>query len=98
MAFALLSLVLILAAFALLLAYTLRAGISPVPTTPRVAAAMFALIPTESRGVIYELGSGWGNLASGLAKRFPDCPVVAYEENLRSKPFQTRAPCSLKAT
>jgi hypothetical protein len=79
MAFALLSLVLVLAAFALLLAYTLRTGISPVPTTPRVAAAMFALIPTESQGVIYELGSGWGTLASGLAKRFPDCPVVAYE-------------------
>ncbi len=79
MAFALLSLVLVLAAFAVLLVYTVRTGISPVPTTPRVAAAMFALIPTETRGVIYELGSGWGNLASGLAKRYPDCPVVAYE-------------------
>jgi hypothetical protein len=79
MAFALLSLVLVLAAFALLLVYTVRTGISPVPTTPRVAAAMFALVPPETRGVIYELGSGWGNLASGLAKRFPDCPVVAYE-------------------
>lgn len=70
---------LVLAALALLLVYTVRTGISPVPTTPRVAAAMFALIPPDTRGVIYELGSGWGNLALALAKRFPDCPVVAYE-------------------
>ena len=77
MAFALLCLFVVLAAFALLLVFTIRTGISAIPTTPRVAAAMFDLIPAGTRGVIYELGSGWGNLALGLAKRFPDCPVVA---------------------
>lgn len=85
MAFALLSLVLVLAALALLLGYTIRTGISPVPTTPRVAAEIFAasppesLIPSESGGVVYELGSGWGNLAIALAKRFPERAVVGYE-------------------
>ncbi len=85
MAFALLSLVLVLAAFALMLGYTIRTGISPVPTTPRVAAEIFAacppesLIPPEAGNVVYELGSGWGNLAMALAKRFPERVVVGYE-------------------
>jgi len=85
MAFALLSLVLVLAAFALMLGYTIRTGISPVPTTPRVAAEIFAacppesLIPPEAGNVVYELGSGWGNLAMALAKRFPERAVVGYE-------------------
>jgi len=85
MTFALLSLVLVLAAFALLLGYTIRTGISPVPTTPRVAAEIFAacpperLIPVEAGGAVYELGSGWGNLALALAKRFPERAVVGYE-------------------
>lgn len=84
MAFALLSLVLVLAVFALLLGYTIRTGISPVPTTPRVAAEIFALCPPGSllppaAGGVYELGSGWGNLAMTLAKRFPERAVVGYE-------------------
>ena len=85
MAFALLSLVLVLAAFALMLGYTIRTGISPVPTTPRVAAEIFAacppesLIPPEAGNVVYELGSGWENLAMALAKRFPERAVVGYE-------------------
>jgi hypothetical protein len=85
MAFALLSLVLVLAAFALMFGYTIRTGISPVPTTPRVAAEIFAacppesLIPPEAGGVVFELGSGWGNLAMALAKRFPERAVVGYE-------------------
>jgi len=85
MTFALLTLVSVLAAFALLLAYTIRTGISPVPTTPRVAAEIFescppeSLIPAESGGAVYELGSGWGHLALALAQRFPERAVVGYE-------------------
>ncbi len=85
MVLALLSLVLVLAAFALLLGYTIRTGISPVPTTPRVAAEIFALCPHETLlppvagGVVYELGSGWGNIAMALAERFPTRAVVGYE-------------------
>ena len=79
MVFALLSLALVLTVFVLLLAYSVRTGISPVPTTPRVAEALLALVPEIPPGTVYELGSGWGNLALALARRFPDRPVVAYE-------------------
>ncbi len=79
MVFALLSLALVLTVFVLLLAYSVRTGISPVPTTPRVAEALLALVPEIPPGTVYELGSGWGNLAVALARRFPDRPVMAYE-------------------
>jgi predicted O-methyltransferase YrrM len=79
MAFAFLSLLSVLTAFLLLLAYTIRTGISPVPTTPRVAAVMLDLAGEPPPGRVYELGAGWGNLAQALARRFPDRSVVAYE-------------------
>lgn len=79
MAFALAVLVLLSLAVGLLLAYTIRTGISPVPTTPRVAEAVLALARDAPPGAIHELGSGWGNLAVALARRFPDRPVIAHE-------------------
>jgi hypothetical protein len=84
MAFGLFMLVLVLTAFAVLLGYTIRTGISPVPTTPRVAAEIFAAsraerLPLDAGGTVYELGSGWGHLALALAGRFPDRAVVGYE-------------------
>ena len=79
MAFAVLSLVTVLVAFALLLVTTIRTSISPVPTTPRVAAAMLDLVSDLPPGGIYELGAGWGNLARTLARRFPERRVVGYE-------------------
>ena len=79
MVFALLSLALVLTVSLLLLAYSVRTGISPVPTTPRVAETLLAMAPEIPPGTVYELGSGWGNLALALARRFPDRPVVAYE-------------------
>ena len=72
-------LVLALAGVGLLLAYTLVTGISPLPTMPRARAAMFACLPAELEGTVFELGSGWGTLAFPLAQRYPGCQVVAYE-------------------
>lgn len=69
----------VLAVIAVTLAYTLITGISPVPTTPRVARAMLALLPDDVGGTIYELGAGWGTLALALARRYPRAQVVAYE-------------------
>ncbi len=79
MGLVLLCLFLLLKALALLLVFIVRTGNAPLPTMPRVASAMFDLIPSGTRGVIYELGSGWGGLARGLAERFPASRVVAYE-------------------
>lgn len=62
-----------------LLAYTLLTGISPVPTTPRVARTLLAMLPALPPGRVYELGSGWGGLALALARHLPAREVVAVE-------------------
>ena len=77
-------LALVLLAIALTLIYTVKTGISPVPTSPRVKDRMLAMIPPEhlaavERGRLFDLGSGWGTLAFALAKRFPEAQVTGYE-------------------
>lgn len=69
----------LLGAIILMLLYTALTGISPVPTTPRVARAMMDLSAGDGDGPIYELGSGWGSLAVAFARRFPGRQVIAYE-------------------
>lgn len=72
-------LVVVLTAIAVLLFYTFVTGISPVPTTSRVARTMMALLPDELDGTIFEVGSGWGTLALRLARRYPRAQVIGYE-------------------
>jgi hypothetical protein len=63
-----------------IVASTLRLGISPMPTTPAVRAAMLELLAAPpGGGPIHELGCGWGGLALALAARFPERTVVAWE-------------------
>jgi len=69
----------ILAVIAMIGFHTLTTGISPVPTSPRVRAALLALLPPGLDGVIIEAGSGWGGLAFALAKRYPGARVHAFE-------------------
>lgn len=59
--------------------WTLKNGISPMPTSPKVRTELLKWVPPLSGGKIYELGSGWGTLAFALAKEFPGCHVHAYE-------------------
>lgn len=59
--------------------YTFFTGISPVPTNRRVRATLLAALPDRFAGTIFELGSGWGTLAFPLARKYPGCPVEAYE-------------------
>ena len=67
-------------AIGLTLAYTLRTGISPVPTTPRVRRTLLEGLPRDlGGGTIFELGCGWGSLAVPLARAYPAHPVVGYE-------------------
>lgn len=62
--------------------YSLRYGISPMPSSKKAAQAVLKIIPHNIQGTIVELGSGWGNLAFPLAQRFPECHVKAYEISL----------------
>lgn len=62
-----------------LVAYTLRTGISPMPTSWRVRRQVLGLVEPELEGTVLELGAGWGTLAFGLAERCPRARVVAFE-------------------
>ena len=57
--------------------FTLRTGISPMPSNRLQRDAVLASIAEP--GPIYELGAGWGTLAFALADRFPQMQVVAFE-------------------
>ena len=67
----------------LIVLYSLYNGIPPMPTLPKVKRQLlYALSQHEIQGTIYELGSGWGTLAFALARRFPECRIIAYENSL----------------
>ena len=59
--------------------WTLKTGISPMPTSRKAKARMLEAFPQKIEGKIVELGSGWGTLAFPLAKRYPHCTVIGYE-------------------
>lgn len=58
---------------------TLRYGIGPTPTSPKVLKAFFDILPKEIEGTVYELGAGIGTLAFPLADRYPKARVIAVE-------------------
>lgn len=58
---------------------TLRLGISPMPTSPRVLKTVLAVVPAEVGGDVVELGAGWGTLAWAVARARPRCRVIAWE-------------------
>ncbi len=69
----------VLAAILLIAIPTLVFGVAPVPTSTKVLRVMLDVLPDDFEGTILELGSGWGTLAFALARRFPRCPVLAFE-------------------
>jgi hypothetical protein len=71
---------LVLAALALA-AWTLRTGISPMPTLPAARRALLGALPPPEAlaGAVHERGAGWGTLALPLARRYPERSVVAWE-------------------
>jgi hypothetical protein len=60
----------------------LRWGIGPVPTSPKVKKALLPLLPPLRKGIVYELGAGFGNLAFTLGDHYPDCHIIAVEISL----------------
>jgi tRNA A58 N-methylase Trm61 len=62
--------------------YTMRNGISPMPTGSRVHKVVLDILHDIHPGDrVVELGSGWGTLALGIGKRLPHCSVVGYENS-----------------
>lgn len=64
-----------------IIVFTLRLGISPMPTTRPVREAMLAFVPADTRGEVHELGAGWGGLALALSKRCPGAKIIAWERS-----------------
>lgn len=59
--------------------YSLRVGISPMPSNGRVIASLLGLIPEDYEGTIVDLGSGWGTLVLPLAQRCTRANIVGIE-------------------
>ena len=59
--------------------FSLHFGISPMPSNRKVKRALLTYLPDDQKGKIYELGSGWGGVAFLLARRYPNCQIVAFE-------------------
>ena len=70
---------LLLAGFITTAYYTLRVGITPMPSSRKAVSAMIGIIPSNLKGTIVDLGAGWGTLGYPVAKAFPEATVVGYE-------------------
>ena len=72
----------LLAGSALSIVYwSLRNGISPMPTSPAAKRCLISLLPSQLEGSIYELGSGWGTLLFPLAEKYPHCKAIGVENS-----------------
>ncbi len=67
---------------------SLRAGISPMPSSRKAHKATLSMLemsePVEdfhngSRLTLIDCGSGWGHLVFRLARRYPEAKVIGYE-------------------
>lgn len=69
----------LLIAGASLIWYSIRFGITPMPTSFKVKRKLLETLPKEDFKKIYELGSGWGTLAKPLAERYQKAHVIGLE-------------------
>lgn len=61
---------------------SLRVGITPVPSSKKARQTILSAADLAPFGPIIELGSGWGNLALVLAKKYPQRQIIGYEVSL----------------
>ena len=52
-----------------------------MPTSPKQQRALLDSLPQDLQGKVIDLGSGWGTLAIGLAKKLPSCQITGYESS-----------------
>ena len=61
---------------------SLRVGISPMPSSRKAQQAIISAIPQNTEGLIFDLGSGWGNVVLPLARSFPLATIRGVEVSL----------------
>ncbi|KIC74541.1 hypothetical protein DB41_IJ00120 [Neochlamydia sp. TUME1] len=89
---------LLLLLFILIIVWSIKNGIGPMPTSPPVKQILLDNLPLQEKGLIYELGAGWGTLAFLLAHKYPQCTILAYESSpipyffCRIRHFFSRSP------
>jgi len=59
--------------------WTLKNGISPMPSSKKAQRAILEAISPDQTGTLYELGSGWGTLLIPLAKAHKQCTIIGFE-------------------
>lgn len=64
-----------------ILFFTLKNGISPMPTSMKVRNNLLMHMPQLQQGKIVDLGSGWGNLLFPLSRHYTHCEVIGYENS-----------------
>ena len=64
-----------------LLYWSIRLGIGPMPSAPKVLAAVQQLLPEHLDGDIIELGCGWGHLIERLQQHYPHHLITGYEQS-----------------
>jgi hypothetical protein len=77
---ALIILIILIASALSIVFYSLRCGISPMPSSAKAVRAICSLLTKyRPKGTVVELGSGWGTLATFIAAEFPGCTVTGME-------------------
>lgn len=52
-----------------------------MPTSQKMRDLLFSHLPEIENGTVVELGSGWGNLAIPLSKKYGNSKVIGYENS-----------------
>ncbi|TWX53417.1 methyltransferase [Colwellia hornerae] len=58
---------------------TLKTGISPMMSSSKACKTMLAEIDNHEKGLLIDLGSGWGTLVIAAAQKHPNKQVIGYE-------------------
>ena len=59
--------------------FTLKTGISPMPSSLQVRLVVLEASEQAKDGGIIDLGSGWGTLLFAMSKKYPDRQLIGYE-------------------
>jgi len=74
-------LLIVFTVFLSIIFWSVKNGIGPSPSGWKPMDAILQAIPEGESGIIYELGSGWGQLAVAIARRFPQSKVIGVENS-----------------